>query len=192
MAALEPMNTIQVAVDERAGADLLALREAAVVKPRTRILADLDRLDAAGRALRWVRAGSPNRTPEPDVWAELDALLDRLDDPADPLPPETHLAASGLRILKYFGYGLELEACARCGRPCGQGRSAWIDAGAGGLVCQSCGGGHQSRHHLVNAATRARLAAAAAGRDAALVPEDTATAQKLVEEALAAHAGVES
>jgi hypothetical protein len=43
---------------------------------------------------------------------------------------------------------------------------------------------------LLDPATRLRLSAAASGRDAALLPEDTDIAQKLVDEALAAHAGV--
>jgi DNA repair protein RecO (recombination protein O) len=190
-AALEPMHTVQVTVDERPGAELFGLRDAAVVTPRTHILADLDRMNAAGKALRWARGGSPNRTPEGDVWVELETLLDRLNDPADPLPPGTHLAASGLRMLRHFGYGLELDGCVRCGRACDVTRSAYVDAGAGGLICQACGGGHSPHHHLVDAATRARLSAAASGRDAALWPGDTAVAQKLVDDALAGHAGLD-
>jgi DNA repair protein RecO (recombination protein O) len=184
------MHTVQVTLDERPSAELYGLREAVVVKPRTHILGNLDRMNAAGKALRWARGGSPNRTRESDVWAELETLLDRLDDPADLLPPGTHLAASGLRLLRHFGYGLELDACVRCGRPCHPGRPAFVDAGVGGLICTACGGGHSPHHHLVDAATRGRLSAAAAGRDAALVREDTAVAQKLVDEALAGHAGL--
>ncbi len=191
-AALEPMHTVRVTLDERPGAELFGLREAVVVRPRAHLIGDLDRMNAAGQALRWVRAGSPVRTPETEVWGELESLLDRLDDPSDALAPKTHLAASGLRLLRHFGYGLGLDACVRCGRTCEPGRSAYIDAGAGWLVCQTCGGGHSPLHHLVDAATRSRLSAAAAGRDAALRPEDTAIAQALVDEALAAHAGVES
>ena len=147
-------------------------------------------MNAAGQALRWVRAGSANRTPESEVWSELESLLERLEDSSDPLPARTHLLASGLRLLKHFGYGLVLDSCVRCGRPCDAARSAYVDAGSGGLVCQACGGGRSPLHHLVDPATRVRLATAAAGRDAALVPEDNEIAEKLVNEALAAHAGV--
>jgi DNA repair protein RecO (recombination protein O) len=188
--ALEPMHTLRVTLDERPGAELLGLREAVVVRPRAHVLGDLERMNAAGQALRWVRAGSPNRTPEPEVWTELDGLLERLEDPTDPLPPRSHLLASGLRLLKHFGYGLGFDGCVRCGKPCDAARPAYVDAGLGGLICQSCGGGRNAAHHLVDAATRKRLAAAAAGRDAALEPEDTDIAEKLVNEALAAHAGV--
>jgi DNA repair protein RecO (recombination protein O) len=189
-AALEPMHTIRVTLDERPGAELLGLREAVVMRPRAHLLNDLDRMNAAGQALRWVRAGSPIRTREPEVWAELEGLLERLEEPTSTLPPRTHLLASGLRLLKHFGYGLELDACVRCGKPCDSSRGAYVDAGQGGLICQSCGGGRSPAHHLVDAATRARLAAAASGKDGALAPDDTAIAEKLVNEALAAHAGV--
>jgi len=189
-AALEPMHALKVTLDEREGAELLALREAMVSRARAHLLSDLDRLSAAGQALRWVRAGSPPRTAEPEVWAELTALLDRLDDATDTVPPATHLAASGLRLLRYLGYGLELESCVRCGRACDPGRSAYVVAAQGGLICQACGGGQSPSHHLVDAPTRRRLFAAARGRDAALKPEDTALALRLVDEALEAHAGV--
>jgi DNA repair protein RecO (recombination protein O) len=189
-AALEPMHTIQVTLDDRPGAELLGLREAGVVRPRARVLGDLDRMNAAGQALRWVRSGSPIRTPEPEVWDELERLLEKLDDPNDPLPPRTHLLASGLRLLKHFGYGLVLDGCVRCGKTCDPSRAAYVDAGVGGLVCQSCGGGRSPAHHLVDPRARQRLAAAAAGRDSALDPEDNDVAEKLVNEALAAHAGV--
>jgi DNA repair protein RecO (recombination protein O) len=188
--ALEPMHVLRVALEERPGAELLGLREATVTKARSHLLGDLERLDAAGQALRWVRAASPQHTPEPDVWAELSALLDRLDDPSDALPPKTHLAASGLRLLKYFGYGLELEACVRCGKRCDPARPAYLDATVGGLICQACGGGQSPSHRLVDGPTRQRLWAAARGRDAALEPADTAVALRLIDEALEAHAGV--
>jgi DNA repair protein RecO (recombination protein O) len=189
--ALQPMHTLNVVLDERPGAELLVLREAAIARPRAHLIADLARMEAAGQALRWVRASSPTRTPEPEVWTELEVLLDRLDDPADDLPAAAHLAATGLRLLRAFGYGLELSSCVRCEKPCDAERSAYVDAPAGGLLCQACGGGRKAVHHRLDARTRKRLAAAAAGRDAALMTEDTAIATSLVTEALSAHAGVE-
>src|SRR5262249_37756473 len=139
--ALEPMHTLMLTVDERPAGELFALREATITRARTHLTTRLDAMEAAGQALRWGRSGSPTRTPEPEVWTELLALLDRLDDPRDPLPPATHLAATGLRLLRAFGYGLELDSCVRCGKRCEVGRSAFIDAPAGGLTCQACGGG---------------------------------------------------
>jgi DNA repair protein RecO (recombination protein O) len=189
-AALEPLHGIRATVIEKSHSELYSLREAAVTVPRTHILRSLERMEAAGKALRWVRAGSPQRTPELNVLGELDHLLDRLNDADDALSPAAHLAGAGLRLLKHFGYGLELGHCVRCFRPCDPVRPAFVDAGAGGLICQACGGGHSPTHHLLSAATRTRLAAAAAGSDAALQDADAELAQKLVDEALAAHAGV--
>src|SRR5205823_3670177 len=78
-AGLEPMHLLAVVIDERANADLGTLAEAAIVRPRLRLTGDLDRLNAAGRALRWVRAALPQRSPEPAVWHATNALLDALD-----------------------------------------------------------------------------------------------------------------
>lgn len=184
--ALDPMHTIRVALDERPGSDLATLVEAHVVKVRLRLSADLDRLDAAGQALRWVRAGSPPRTPEPPVWGEIGALLDRLDDPGDMLPPRVHLAAAGLRLLAAFGWGLDFSACVRCGKSCEAGRAAYVDAAVGGLVCRACGGARQR----LDAGSRTRLAAASMGHDVELLAEDVQVALALVGEAFAAHAGL--
>jgi DNA repair protein RecO (recombination protein O) len=186
---LEPMHTLTVRIDERSGADLLGLGEAKISRTRMHLANDLGRLDAAGQALRWVRDGSPARTAEPQVFDEIVTLLDRLDDAELGGSPESLLAATGLRLLRDFGYGLTLAECVRCGKRCDPKRGAWVDAGAGGLVCQACGGGAPT-HHLIDAACRGRLAAASEGRDAALEPEDTLVARKLVDEALHAHAGV--
>jgi DNA repair protein RecO (recombination protein O) len=186
---LEPMHTLSVELDERPGADLLGLREARIVRPRLHLASDLDRIGAAGQALRWARDGSPARTAEPAVFDEIVALLDRLDEPDAGADPQALLAATGLRLLRDFGYGLTLSECVRCGKRCDPKRGAWVDASAGGLVCLACGGGAPT-HHLIDAACRSRLAAAADGRDAALEPEDTLVARALVDEALGAHAGV--
>lgn len=184
--ALDPMHTVRVTVEERAGTELATMREASVVRARVVLMGDLARLEAAGCALRWVRSGSPPRLREPEVWHEIVDLLDRLDDRADALGPERHLGATGLRLLGAFGWGLELGACVRCGRPCDPARPAYVDAAAGGLVCRACGGASI----LLDAGVRTRLAQAAAGADDRLLPEDAALARRLVEAALAAHAGV--
>jgi DNA repair protein RecO (recombination protein O) len=187
--ALEPMHTLRVELSERSGAELLGLHDARLIRPRTHLVQDLDRLSAAGQALRWVRDGSPARTPEPAVFDEIVSLLDRLDEPRTPSSPEALLAATGLRLLGDFGYGLTLSECVRCAKRCNPDRSAWVDASAGGLVCQACGGGAPSQHRI-DAACRTRLAAASAGRDVGLQPQDARVARLLVSEALAAHAGL--
>ena len=76
---LEPMHLLRVGLEERADADVASLLESSIVRPRLGVVASLERLDAAGRALRWVRKASPPGTPEPAVWREINALLDVLD-----------------------------------------------------------------------------------------------------------------
>jgi DNA repair protein RecO (recombination protein O) len=185
VAALEPMHTVQVTIDELPGAELFGLREAVVVVPRTHILGDLDRMNAAGKALRWARGMQPYAGS--GVWLG----SKRSSDVSMIRPtrsPGTHLAASGLRMLRHFGYGPTRRL--RALRAPVIRRAPRTSTPDQGLICQSCGGG-QSPHHHWSTPPRGRLSAAAVGRDAALLAGDTAVAQKLVDEALAGHAGLE-
>ena len=175
---LEPFHTLRVDVDEPSSGDLFLLREAALESPRVTLTSNLDRMDAAGRALAWVRTAAPPRTAEPEVWKEITALLDRLNDDTQ-VNARLVLAEQGLRLLVAFGWGLDLERCVKCGKPCEKGRSAFVDPVRGGLVCRSCG----SARIKLNGATRERLATLS------LVPEDVDVALDLVERTLKAHAG---
>jgi DNA repair protein RecO (recombination protein O) len=105
-----------------------------------------------------------------------------------------HLAVFGLGLLADVGYGIDFERCVRCGKPCPDGRPAFVDAGGGGLVCMSCGGARRT----IGAELRT-LAVRAQARAALLVPTETwgpltmtpAQANELVaiaEEAMSAHA----
>lgn len=185
--ALEPMHTLGARLDERTGAELLVLREARIDHARRRLTSDLERMQAAGRALGWVRRVAPPRTPEPEAWSALENGLNRLDASDDTRHPTEHLAELGLCLLVAFGWGLDLERCVRCGRSCEPGRAAYIDPARGGLVCRACGG---ARIRL-DAALRERLARAARGEAGALHADDAELALELAELGLRAHAGVE-
>jgi DNA repair protein RecO (recombination protein O) len=180
--ALEPMHLLRVGLEERPGGDVATLAESAIVRPRLGLVASLERLDAAGHALRWVRRAAPPHTAEPALWVVVNELLDRLDAVAPP-DPKALLAGMGLRLLVAVGWGLDLERCVRCGRLCEPRASAYLDPGAGGLVCRSCGGGPI----LLRGERRERLLLAAAGRESALAAEDVRAAIEIVEAALAAH-----
>jgi len=177
---LEPFQTLVVELDEPAGGgELFTLREATLDVSRIGLTASLDAMDAAGRALSWVRTAAPPRTPEPAVWTALQVLLDRLD--ASPrVNPRLVLAEQGLVLLSAFGWGLDLERCVRCGRPCEPHRAALIDPIRGGLVCRACGGAKTR----LSGPLRARLA------EGSLEPGDVDVALELVERALQAHAGM--
>jgi DNA repair protein RecO (recombination protein O) len=181
--SLEPMHLLRVGIDERSGAELGVLAEAAIARPRLGLTANLARLEAAGQALRWVRRAAPPLTPEPALWAVINSFLDDLDTPGLGPPPDARLAGLGLRLLAAIGWGLDLERCVRCGRPCDGSSSAFVDPAEGGLVCRACGGARL----LLRENRRARFLAAAQGDDAALHPDDPAAAIELVEATLAAH-----
>jgi DNA repair protein RecO (recombination protein O) len=170
---------LAVEVDEPGSGELFLLRDATIATMHATLTSDLARMDAAGRALSWVRAAAPPRTEEPAVWAAIERLMDRLDAAAL-TSPQLVLAEEGLKLLSAFGWGLELSVCVRCGRACEPGRAAMIDADRGGLVCRACGG---ARFKL-NGAARGRLAAGALGT------EDVDLTLELVERALRAHVGV--
>lgn len=181
--ALEPMHLLRVGLEERAGADLASLAESAIARPRLGIVHDLDRLEAAGTALRWARRAAPPHTPEPALWREINAFLDQLDAPPPSATPRALLAGAGLRLLSAIGWGLDLARCVRCGRPCEPGASACLDAAEGGLICRACGGARL----LLRGERREKLLAASLGEDAALDAEDVRVALEIVDAALAAH-----
>lgn len=181
--SIEPMHLLRVGLEERPGGDVAMLVESAIARPRLALVASLERLEAAGRALRWVRRAAPPHTPEPALWLEINALLDRLDAPETGPPPEALAAGMGLRMLAAVGWGLDLARCVRCGRLCEAGASAYLDPGEGGLVCRACGGARL----LLRGELRSRLLAASQGDDAALGAEDVRAALEIVDAALEAH-----
>lgn len=182
--SLEPIHTLRIGLDERAGSELYTLKEASIETPRRCIVSDLARLEAAGKALGWLRRSAPARTAEPEVWTATLALFDRLDQQR--FVPRLQLAEYGLRLLGAVGWGIDFERCVRCGRPCPPDQAAMADAARGGLVCRACGG---ARLRLAGA-TRARLSLAARGELGVLTDDDYERAIELVEHGLAAHVGV--
>lgn len=182
---LEPIHTLRVAYEDRSGAELVVLREAKLAVARPFLLTSLERLQAAGQALNWVRKAAPPRTPEPEVWQAMERLLDQLADPDDSVSPRARLAAAGLALLSAFGWGIDFERCVSCGKAPSEGQAAAVDAARGGLVCRDCGG---ARRRLSGSERRLLQGAAAGG---ALNEESAAVALELVEQALKTHGGIE-
>ncbi len=150
--ALEPIHELFVSLEDK-GKELCTLKEARIGRPREGIVRSLDTMDAAGRALRWIRHLCPARTPEAAVWSSLGTLLDILDAlghgpglAAGVISPVVgqHLAVFGLALLADVGYAIDFERCVRCGKPCPEGRPAFVDAAGGGLVCMTCGGARRT------------------------------------------------
>jgi DNA repair protein RecO (recombination protein O) len=183
--SLEPIHTLFVSLDEREHHALLALREASIVTVRDQLASSLERLSAAGKALGWVRAATPEHTAEPAVWKGLTHLLDRLQTQQIPLLL-AGTAEFGLQLIRALGFGIDFERCVRCGGHCGPKQAVTVDPVRGGLVCRPCGG---ARIHL-DSVTRARLLRVARGESDLLSESDAAAAMDLVEQGLQAHAGV--
>lgn len=182
---LEPMHTLRVSYDDRSGAELVVLREAKLERARPFLITSLERMQAAGQALNWVRKAAPPRTPEPEVWAKMQSFLDHLSNPEDTASVRARLAATGLQLLAAFGWGIDFERCVSCGKAPAPGQPAAIDAARGGLLCRDCGG---ARWRL-NSEQRVALLRAAAGGE--LEDEHAALALELVDTALKAHGGIE-
>jgi len=185
LAGLEPIHLLRVSLEERENRDLAVLAEATIATPRLHVLGTLERMEAAGRALRWVRDVAPPGTREPGLFVTLNELLDALDSTESACLPEIKLATAGLRLLAEMGFGLVLDRCVRCNRPCPRDAPACLEASAGGLVCRACGGARL----VVRKDLRARLESATAGDDAALLGEDARIVVDLVESVMRAHTG---
>jgi len=177
-AALEPMHTLRVAVDQSPGRELGTLVEASLLRPRVTLTARLAPMEAAGRALRWLRRAAPPHTPEPSLWVEINVLLDSLDQPN--VPAQHLLAASGVRLLAAAGWALELTRCVRCDKACPQNARARVDVSAGGVVCRNCGGDGPS----VSSAERRAMVGALQG---AVFDAEPRLVVELVERALEVH-----
>ncbi len=181
---LEPLSTVLLTYEDR-GRDLCTLKEGRVTVPRTRIMEDLDALEAAGKALRFVRALCPARTPEPEVTMSLVTLLDALQEGRR---TQAELLRFSFALLTGVGYGLELSRCLRCGKPRPAGRPAYVDPDKGGVVCASCGGGKI----LVPAELIEEAQRLTSGEPVELSDLHVGTLLRVAEEAILAHAGVEA
>lgn len=94
------------------------------------------------------------------------------------------IAVFGLRLLTDVGYALELDRCVRCGRICPAGRSAFVDAAGGGIVCTSCGGARRT----ISGELRGLAARAQRAEGVALTRDQAGVLIDVIEDAMAAHA----
>ncbi len=186
--ALEPVHTVEVLLEERAGAELATLKEARIVRLRPGVVSSLEALEAAGTALRWARHNFPAHTPEAEGWRVLVGLLDGLD--AGVGAPAAQLARAGLGMLGALGYALDLQACVGCGRPRPAGKPAYVDPARGGLVCRACGGARSAVAAEALDAARA-LESGDAGALDAVSAESARALLDVVDRAMAAHTGFE-
>ena len=90
LGALEPIHTLRIVVETHAGREIAKLVESKMERPRTRILEDAARLDAAFRALLWARSVLAPHQIERAVFGEIERALDGAD-PRDHVRPRALL-----------------------------------------------------------------------------------------------------
>ena len=179
------MHTIEVTLRERYGASMMEASSSTIVRPRLRLIGMLDRMDAAGCALRWLRQSTPMRATEPYAWLLVQDLLDSLDKETLDASPRSLLIVAGLRLLSSIGYGLDLDACVVCRKTCPDDRSSFVDPVRGGLVCRGCGGAGR----MISGTLRLRVKNAVDG-NGFVEDADGSALLDLVESALLVHASV--
>lgn len=183
LGALEPMHGLRVTLAVSVGIEVARLVDAKMTRPRSHIVEATARLEAAARVLRWARSMVPPHAAEPAAFAAVEKALDALDS-AHASPGAD--VRGGLQLLTALGWGLELTTCVACGTPCPIRSSAWVDPAKGGLICRACGGGPT----LLSAGLRAMFARAADEEGFELDSTEHAIGVTLVDDVIAAHAGV--
>lgn len=184
--SLEPLNTLRLQLERRPGAVLWRALDAGIEVARPGFLENLDRMQAAGRFLAWLKHCLPAETPEPGLWNAAEHLLDALQWAETRQKCERCLASAGWHLLDACGWRLELQRCVVTGKACPPNKPARVDPRRGGLVAR---GLHPQAPILLSPSTRSRLLKAQRGEDA-LLDEDSAVALNLVERTLQAHAGL--
>jgi DNA repair protein RecO (recombination protein O) len=182
LGALEPMHTLRVVLEASTGEEIAKLREARIERARLGLLENEARLEAASRVLGYARSTVGQGVTEASGFDVLDGALEDITM-ASAGDARGIAIRAGARLLEVGGYALDLEACVRCTTPCPPSSAALLDPGAGGLVCRACGGGPI----LLAAGQRQRIAAWFAGEAVDISPGDEAVAERIVEQAIAAH-----
>ena len=134
--SLEPFGVIDAELALGRG-DVGRLANAQLVRGFPRLLASLDAMREAGRALELVSLATPPRESDPRLLEAVVQLFEALEHGAS----ETARIAFELRYLALLGLAPRVDACARCGRMPDAAQSALFDGGVGAIVCRACGGG---------------------------------------------------
>ena len=182
--SLEPMHTIKVELQAPVHGELYTIKNSHIAQPRSMIVAQLDRMTAAGRALSWVKRATSAQVTEAALWSSVNATLDELGL-VDGNDADDVAASFGLRLLELMGWGLNFLRCVSCGKACPQERSAWLNPERGGLVCRACGGGP----FQISGSDRKALHAVAQGELSRPPHEAVPLTFKIVERSLGAHMG---
>lgn len=135
--ALEPFHRIEVTYYDKPGREIQTLSQADRVGAHPGIVASLERMQAAGAWLRFLRAVVPEGAPSAELFHLAAAALARLEaTPAERTRRwETWHRAAAAELL---GLGPSLEACAGCGRPLPDPEGMAFVVEEGGPTCAAC------------------------------------------------------
>lgn len=139
LGVIEPMHTLRIVV-ELGASEVAKLKESRIERVRTSLLDNQARLDAAAKLLMYGRRTFAPSSAEPRAFDVIDASLDALALAHEPAHIEAITIWGAAHLLAELGYGMDLDACVRCARPCPADRPAFVDPGQGGLLCRACGG----------------------------------------------------
>lgn len=187
---IEPFHGLRLHLDAPLHGELYRLRETRLEVPRLGLTSSLVALNAAGRALTWVRQTTVAHEPELAIFQACNRLLDALDlaPPATTRAGEALVSEFGLVLLTALGWALELKRCVRCSRPCPDASPATLDPRHGGLVCRRCGGAT----YKLTPKLRQCMLAAQLGEHTEVSADDAGTVLDIVEATLLAHPGIDT
>ena len=186
---LEPFHNMSVRLRYARHGELMQVIEASIAQPRYVLVSNLMSMNAAGRALIWLRRVFPPMLPDPRAWLVTQAWLDQLDasPPVDLPCADARLAEFGFRLLRILGWHPELQSCVRCGKRCPSVASAYLNLKVGGIVCRDCGGAGAVISALLRSSVLALDNDDAQAIDCACGRE----ALRIVETTLETHAGID-
>lgn len=136
-ALLDPFGDGVAVLLLRDGRDLQTLTAFDLTTSRRGLGRDLRRYGAASLVAELLMRTATTAASQ-ELYARAIDGLDRLDRVA---PEDVEAAGLGTAwsLVEHLGFGPELDACTRCGRPLDPAEEAVFDYGAGGVRCSRCG-----------------------------------------------------
>lgn len=129
---LEPLSLVRVTYAERSTSGLVRLDASELKNAFTALRGDLARLGYASLCAEMAMELSPERQPNPDLFALLCQCVEQLEAGAE--PENTSLLFQS-RLLSLTGYAPNLRTCARCGLEVAAAESWFFSIPQGGLLC---------------------------------------------------------
>jgi DNA repair protein RecO (recombination protein O) len=139
-AALEPMTHVSLVLYKKEHRDLHLISQSEIVKPFTRLHADLSKITVGLSVVELLDAAMHDEEPNEKVFRLTIDILSELDSATKNL--QSLLYFFKLHFLELMGVKPELDACVRCRKKLIAGTSdqmhVQFDAQAGGIVCRAC------------------------------------------------------